>query len=55
MKMVDIIVSYNVNLTPFRLVITDNGLLKLKITQRVTISAWMNGDGREKKEWKAVN
>ena len=55
MKMVDIIVSYNVNLTPFRLVITDNGLLKLKITQRVTIPAWMNGDGREKKEWKAVN
>ena len=42
-------------ITPFRLVITDNGLLNLKITQRVIIHAWMNGDGREKKEWKAVN
>lgn len=53
-RMIDIMVSYEVNLTPFKIIITDKSLLHLKVTQRVTVPAWVDGDGREKKEWKAV-
>lgn len=49
-KMIDIMVSYDINLTPFRIVLSNP---TLKITQRVTIPAWLNGDGNKKDEWKA--
>lgn len=43
-KMIDIMVSYNINLTPFRLILSNP---TLKITQRVTIPAWLDGDGQK--------
>lgn len=47
MKMIDIMVSYEVNLTPFRMVLSDRKLLNLKVTQRVCIPAWLDGDGQK--------
>ena len=46
-KMIDIIVSYDINLTSFRLVLFTP---KLKVTQRVAIPAWLDGDGQKVRE-----
>lgn len=41
-KMIDLIVTYEFNLSRFKLL---ESISKLKVTQRVTIPAWLDGDG----------
>lgn len=46
-RMIDILVSYEVKLTPFKLVFSKTNL---KVTQRVTIPAWLDGDEQKVNE-----